>query len=168
MKANFERNVHTCSLSNLSFVFKTVRQFCSSRDNPQPKTIFGQPNGNANSQTHLFPNCRLLSRGSKPASSDEDTSASQTPGLEAAEAAAAPALEFQPTVKSDGEDVTSAPDGVGSTVATVLTWQNLSVFAGQKKILDDVSGYAQPGELLAIMGASGRGIICRGTCSFLA
>jgi ABC-type multidrug transport system fused ATPase/permease subunit len=53
---------------------------------------------------------------------------------------------------------TGAGPGVGSPVATVLTWQGLSISAGRATLLNDISGYAQPGEVLAIMGESGEGL----------
>nr|XP_016487178.1 PREDICTED: ABC transporter G family member 11-like isoform X2 [Nicotiana tabacum] len=38
-----------------------------------------------------------------------------------------------------------------------LTWENLCVKSGDKAILQGLTGYARPGELLAIMGPSGSG-----------
>ena len=38
-----------------------------------------------------------------------------------------------------------------------LTWDNLTAKVGEKLILDDISGYCQPGQMLAIMGPSGAG-----------
>ena len=35
----------------------------------------------------------------------------------------------------------------------------------QKVILNEVSAYAAPGEILALMGPSGSGKVCAGTCS---
>ena len=38
-----------------------------------------------------------------------------------------------------------------------LTWKNLSASVKDKVIVDNISGYAKPGEMLAIMGPSGAG-----------
>ena len=44
---------------------------------------------------------------------------------------------------------------------SVFTWSNVSytvpIVGGQRKLLDDVSGYAKPGVMVALMGASGAG-----------
>ncbi|KAF8314186.1 ABC transporter [Clavulina sp. PMI_390] len=44
---------------------------------------------------------------------------------------------------------------------TVFTWQNVNytvpVKGGQRQLLNDVQGYARPGQLLALMGSSGAG-----------
>lgn len=39
----------------------------------------------------------------------------------------------------------------------ILTWKNVSVSSSTKKLLDNVSGYAQPGTVTALMGPSGSG-----------
>lgn len=38
-----------------------------------------------------------------------------------------------------------------------LTWEKLKVRVGSKCILEGISGYASPGEIVAIMGPSGCG-----------
>ena len=37
-----------------------------------------------------------------------------------------------------------------------LTFNNLRVFVDNRKILDNVSGFVKPGEVLAVMGPSGK------------
>lgn len=37
-----------------------------------------------------------------------------------------------------------------------LTFNNLRVFVDNRKILDHVSGFVKPGEVLAVMGPSGK------------
>ena len=37
-----------------------------------------------------------------------------------------------------------------------LTFNNLQVFIDDRKILDNVSGFVKPGEVLAVMGPSGK------------
>jgi len=41
--------------------------------------------------------------------------------------------------------------------AVTLYWDNLTAKAHDKVILDNVSGYCSPGQMLAIMGPSGAG-----------
>jgi ATP-binding cassette subfamily G (WHITE) protein 2 (SNQ2) len=38
-----------------------------------------------------------------------------------------------------------------------LTWKNVTAKVGTKAILDNVSGFCKPGQMLAIMGPSGAG-----------
>jgi ABC-type multidrug transport system ATPase subunit len=38
-----------------------------------------------------------------------------------------------------------------------LTWKNVTAKVGAKPILDNVSGFCKPGQMLAIMGPSGAG-----------
>ncbi len=38
-----------------------------------------------------------------------------------------------------------------------LIWENVTAKVGDKIILDNISGYCKPGEMLAIMGPSGAG-----------
>lgn len=52
--------------------------------------------------------------------------------------------------------------GFGSVDGAYLTWEELTVTVsggkeGPKSILQDLTGYARPGEVLAIMGPSGCG-----------
>lgn len=52
--------------------------------------------------------------------------------------------------------------GLGSVDGAYLTWEELTVTVsggkkGPKSILQDLTGYARPGEVLAIMGPSGCG-----------
>ena len=41
--------------------------------------------------------------------------------------------------------------------SVTVTWSNLDVSLGGKKILTDISGYLQPGEMVGILGATGSG-----------
>ena len=50
---------------------------------------------------------------------------------------------------------TAANMAVNSKPIT-LTFNNLQVFIDNRKILDDVSGSVKPGEVLAVMGPSGK------------
>ena len=103
--------------------------------------------------------CRFLSRDPKPA---EPSAAAVSEADVKADVSVPGALTVPNSAEksSSGEPPMGQPDnGEGSSFATsvptVLTWQDLNVTAGAVKILHDVSGYAQPGEVLAIMGASG-------------
>jgi ATP-binding cassette subfamily G (WHITE) protein 2 (SNQ2) len=46
----------------------------------------------------------------------------------------------------------------------VFTWQHIQytvpVSGGERRLLDDVSGYVAPGKLTALMGESGAGKVC--------
>lgn len=66
-------------------------------------------------------------------------------------------LEKQPTpARSDRTSLASAPESKPRREPT-LTWKDVTVRAGNRTILDHVSGFARPGELTAICGASGAG-----------
>ena len=57
---------------------------------------------------------------------------------------------------------TSREVGVSEEGGVYLTWENLCVTVsngkgGSRSILQDLTGYARPGEVLAIMGPSGCG-----------
>ena len=43
-----------------------------------------------------------------------------------------------------------------SKVGQQLKFQNVNLFTGNQQILHDVSGLAEPGKLLVIMGPSGK------------
>ncbi|KAJ4782541.1 ABC transporter G family member 2 [Rhynchospora pubera] len=65
------------------------------------------------------------------------------------------------TTGSGTDDVKVQATSVKDVTGVFITWENLSVSAFESKrkvqILDRLSGYAQPGEVLAIMGPSGCG-----------
>ena len=53
----------------------------------------------------------------------------------------------------------------------VFTWQEVSytipIGDGKRKLLDDISGYAVPGKLTALMGESGAGKVSSTLCFYL-
>ena len=51
-------------------------------------------------------------------------------------------------------------------VPIFLSFSNLGVKINDRQILQNVSGKVHPGELLAVMGPSGRYIFCSSLCSF--
>jgi ABC-type transport system involved in cytochrome bd biosynthesis fused ATPase/permease subunit len=52
-----------------------------------------------------------------------------------------------------------APDSASDryTTGPSLVWKNLTVNLGEKKLLNGISGYVRPGDLIALCGASGAG-----------
>lgn len=64
----------------------------------------------------------------------------------------------KPSEKQSGSG--SAPSG-GNATAAAFTWSNIEYtvpYNGeQKKLLDGISGYVRPGQLVALMGSSGAG-----------
>ena len=55
-----------------------------------------------------------------------------------------------------------------TTSNDVFTWQHIQytvpVSSGERRLLDDVSGYVAPGKLTALMGESGAGKVCHLSC----
>ena len=70
--------------------------------------------------------------------------------------------EMRPNGTGRDGEVAENGGGFGSVDGAYLTWEELSVTVsggknGLKSILQDLTGYARPGEVLAIMGPSGCG-----------
>lgn len=74
-------------------------------------------------------------------------------GVAAAAGAAAGALAAGGAAAGGG----AAAAGDGRPATYTLAWEGLTYAVGKREILKGVSGYALPGELLAIMGPSGSG-----------
>lgn len=70
-------------------------------------------------------------------------------------------VEGQQAEKPSGKPSGSGSAPAGKAAAAAFTWSNIEYtvpFNGeQKKLLDGVSGYVRPGQLVALMGSSGAG-----------
>lgn len=98
-----------------------------------------------------------LKRGQAPTSVQKATQKGSTP-LDEEKAAAADSENLDDTSR----DSDSGPEVKGiHKNETVFTWQNVNYTIpasdGERRLLQDVQGYARPGRLTALMGASGAG-----------
>lgn len=99
----------------------------------------------------------VFKRGQAPKDVDEALKNGTNPGDE--EAGNTVQENVENTEDRSGEEEKNV-EGIAKNTA-IFTWQHVNydipVKGGQKKLLNDVSGYVKPGRLTAMMGASGAG-----------